>query len=573
MDNILLMAFAILSLSLIFCIITFFIIRNKENKKYKKEINELDVKKNEVIGVPILSEIAKVKELVKTDNLRNKLEYWDNTFKIIKDDKILKLNDLISEADFLISKYDYKKAVKIITAIEIEIESLRIECNKLLEEIKVVTTSEERNRALVTKLKIIYRELKDKFERTKKDFDFIIPSIEKEFNIIDKLFIEFESEMEKNDYVEVEKIILQLDKSIKDFKLVIDDAPSLILSVTSLIPNKINDSLTLYYRMLRDGYPLDYLNVEYNIKEIKEKIDLITEELIKLNLGDYNLQIKTILEYFDNLYIDFEKEKECKDLFRENVKLFEKRVNKLNKLVKNIYLQLDDIKNNYDLKDEDINKFSSLNKKLEKINDDFKILVEYSKNKTFAYSKLNEELEGLKLRISRLQDDLDFRLHSITSMQDDEFRAKEQLIQIQNLLKKSKIKLKSYKIPVIPNGYFLELKEAQDAIREIIKELERKPIAIKTLNVRVDTARDLVFKIYNKTNDLVKTVVLCENLIVYGNRYRSVYQEINSSLSVATDLFNKGQYKKCMDMAMVSISRIDNNILEKANNMFNMYER
>ena len=565
MDNILLMAFAILALSLIFCIITFFVIRKKESKKYKKEINELDIKKNEVIGVPILSEIAKVKELVKTDNLKNKLEDWDVTFKVIKDEKISKLNDLISEADFLIDKNDYKKAVKLITSIEIEIESLKRECNKLLEEIKVVTTSEERNRALVTKLKIVFRELKDKFERTKKDYNFIIENIEKELNYIDGLFIKFEEKMEQNDYVEVEKIIIELDKSIKDIKVIIEDSPSIILSVTSLIPSKIDETITLYYRMLRDGYPLDYLNVEYNIKEIKNKLSLIAEGLKKLFLGDYNLQIKTILEYFDNLYLDFDKEKECKDLFRENVKSLEKKINKINKLVKNIFLQLDDIKSSYDLKEEDINKFSILNKKLEKINEDFKILVEYSKNKTFAYSKLNDELNGLKTKLSRLQDDLDYRLHSITSMQDDEYRAKEQLTQIQNLLKKSKVKLKGYKIPVIPNGYFLELREAQEAIREIIRELDKKPIAIKTLNIRVDTARDLVFKIYNKTNDLVKTVILCEKLIVYGNRYRSVDSEINNALVEASELFNKGQYKKSMDIAISALNKVEDNILERIN--------
>ena len=563
MDNILLMAFAILALSLIFCIITFFVIRKKESKKYKKEINELDIKKNEVIGVPILSEIAKVKELVKTDNLKNKLEDWDVTFKVIKDEKISKLNDLISEADFLIDKNDYKKAVKLITSIEIEIESLKRECNKLLEEIKVVTTSEERNRALVTKLKIVFRELKDKFERTKKDYNFIIENIEKELNYIDGLFIKFEEKMEQNDYVEVEKIIIELDKSIKEIKVIIEDSPSIILSVTSLIPSKIDETITLYYRMLRDGYPLDYLNVEYNIKEIKNKLSLIAEGLKKLFLGDYNLQIKTILEYFDNLYLDFDKEKESKDLFRENVKSLEKKINKINKLVKNIFLQLDDIKSSYDIKEEDINKFSILNKKLEKINEDFKILEEYSKNKTFAYSKLNDELNGLKTKLSRLQDDLDYRLHSITSMQDDEYRAKEQLTQIQNLLKKSKVKLKGYKIPVIPNGYFLELREAQEAIREIIRELDKKPIAIKTLNIRVDTARDLVFKIYNKTNDLVKTVILCEKLIVYGNRYRSVDPEINNALVEASELFNKGQYKKSMDIAINALNKVEDNILER----------
>ena len=46
--------------------------------------------------------------------------------------------------------------------------------------------------------------------------------------------------------------------------------------------------------------------------------------------------------------------------------------------------------------------------------------------------------------------------------------------------------------------YFIELEEAGEAIREIIKELAKKPIVIKILNIRVDTARDLVFKIYKE---------------------------------------------------------------------------
>jgi septation ring formation regulator len=103
-------------------------------------------------------------------------------------------------------------------------------------------------------------------------------------------------------------------------------------------------------------------------------------------------------------------------------------------------------------------------------------------------------------------------------------------------LTQSKNKIKDYKIPVIPNSYFIELEEAGEAIREIIKELEKKPIVIKILNIRVDTARDLVFKIYNKTNDIVKSVIACENLIVYGNRYRTTYKEINDALKADKDV-------------------------------------
>ena len=190
-------------------------------------------------------------------------------------------------------------------------------------------------------------------------------------------------------------------------------------------------------------------------------------------------------------------------------------------------------------------------------------MLAHGKGKTFAYSKLGQELDGLNERLGNLQDDLDNQLRSITSMKDDEYRAKEQLETIQKLLKDSKLKLKDYKIPVIPNSYFIELKETQEAIREVIKELNKKPIVIKILNIRVDTARDLVFKIYNRTNDLIKTSMLTERVILYGNRYRSNYPEIDKSLEKAESLFNKGLYSQSLDISVKAIEQVENGIFEK----------
>ena len=563
MDNIILLAVTTCVVSLILIIVTFSIIKKNQTKKYKKEIEYLDVEKNKLIGVPILSEISKVKELVKTDNLKSKLDDWDNSFKLIKDVKVPMLNDLISEVDYLIDRKDYNSAIKKIAEIEIEINSIKRKSDNLLGEIKLITQSEERNRSIITKLKIIYRELNNKFERTRKDYGEIDAIIEEEFSNIEKKFIEFEKAMDLNDYVEVEKIVIVLEELINKLKDVLERTPSVILMATVLIPTSIDEVMLAYSRMLRDGYPLDYLNVEYNISEIRTKINNIMNSLKNLELLDSEVELKTILEYINSLFVDFDKEKECKDIFRENIKLLKTRIEKINRVVYDIYIQIDDIKLNYNLTDDEINKFSLLNKNLEKINKDYKTLVEQGRGKTFAYSKLVDELNGLNTKLSRLQDDLDFQLHSITSMKDDETRAREQLEAIEKILKQSKMKLKDCKIPVIPSSYFIELSEASEAIREIAKELEKKPIVIKILNVRVDTARDLVFKIYNKTNDLIKSVIFSEKLIVYGNRYRSEFPEVDMMLDEAELLFNKGQYKKSLDLLVSELKKIDSNLLER----------
>ncbi len=550
-------------IALILFLTTYLIIKRTKTSKIKKEIEKLDIERNLLVGVPILTELSKVKDLVKTDNLKEKLNEWDTTFKLIKDDRVPKLTDLITEADYLVSRNEYKGAVKKIANIEMEISELKNKSGALLDELKVITTSAERNRNEITKLKVEYRELQNKFDRTMKDYGSIAKPIALQFENIDKRFTEFEYAMDHNDYVGVEKIVTSLQTMLNDMKITLEEVPQIVLMAEMLIPKKIEEATTTYARMLRDGYPMDYLNVEYNIKEINKKISVIMDKLNILDLGDSILELKTILGYFDDLFKDFDKEKEARNIFRENSKLFKSKIDKTNKIVYNIYLSIDDIRTTYDLKDDDINKFNIINENLELLNKDFKSLIEHSKMHTFAYTKLTLELDGLFNKLMRLNDDLDYQLKSITSMKDDETRAREQLIVIENLLKQTKLKINDYKLPVIPDSYFIELKEAYQAIREINKELDKKPIVIKILNIRVDTARDLVFKIYNKTNDMLKEALMAEKVIVYGNRYRSSYKEIDKSLGDAEVLFKKGQYKQSLNVSINSIQMIERNIKEK----------
>lgn len=565
MNNKLLVPMIVFLIAFCLIIIILIIIQSKRKKKLKQTIEDLDYEKNKLIGVPILSELSKVRELVKTDDLKQKLNEWDETFKDIKEKKIDNLTDLITDADFMVDRKDYKGAIKKIADIEILIESLKKKTDNLLEEVKVITKSEERNRSIITKLKAIYRECESKFERTKKDYGPLTESIETFLEKIDKSFKKFEAYMDKNDYVSVEKIVIDLDKNINTLKEFLDKSPDLVLIATLMIPNKIEETKTLYFRMQRDGFPLDYLNIEYNIKEIENKVANILESMKSFKLENADIELKTMLEYFNTIFNSFDKERESKEIFRENIKKLKKKLEGINKVVYDIYLQMDDIKSTYDLSEAEISKFNIISKNLEKINEDYKVLFEHGKGKTFAYSKLVEELDGLGNRLTRLQDDLDYRLKSITSMKDDEYRAKEQLNMIQNLLIQSKNKLKEYKIPVIPNSYYIELEEAGEAIREIIKELAKKPIVIKILNIRVDTARDLVFKIYNKTNDIVKSVIACEKLITYGNRYRTTYKEIDDALTEAEELFRKGKYKQSMDISIKAISTVDESFISKFN--------
>ena len=194
---------------------------------------------------------------------------------------------------------------------------------------------------------------------------------------------------------------------------------------------------------------------------------------------------------------------------------------------------------------------------------------EFYKNDEQFNKELNDLLKNYAGRPSLLYfaknmtEDLDLSLKSLGNMYDDEQRAREQLSEIEKFLKASKNGIRNYKLPVISDKYFVELNEANEAISEVIKELSKKPIVIKTLNTRVDTARDLVLKLYNTTNDMIKLAALTENCIIYANRYRSSLEEVNDELVIAEKNFFKGNYNEAFLRSLNAISFVDSNTYTK----------
>ena len=388
-------------------------------------------------------------------------------------------------------------------------------------------------------------------------------AIELQLENIEKRFLDFEQVMENNEYDEVVHIVKALDTMVDHMDIIINETPDNLLMANELIPKRIKEIEETVKQMTKEGYPLEYLNIDYNIEEAKKNIETIMDKIKMLNLEGCMFDLKTILDYLDSLFVDFEKERLSRKVYEEINKDFSKKLRKINKTVKEIYNQLDDIKNMYDLKQEDVKIIDDANKDLVEINDDYKNLKSRVKEKTSPYSVVHKEIEDLTVRLKNMEEHLDISLKSLGNMYDDEVRAREQLDEIQEFLKQCKIKIRSYKLPVITKNYFVELSEANEAILEVIKELEKKPIVIKTLNTRVDTARDLVLKLYKTTNEMVKTAMMAEQAIVYGNRYISNYEEVEKGISKATKAFYKGNYKEALDISIKATSIVDEDIYQK----------
>lgn len=569
-DNLTLIIVTVVIVAIILIVVVIYFIRSSKTKRIKKILENLDIERNKIESSPIIPELAKVESFLNNPKLEVMYKEWSERLQNIKDIQIPKLTDMILEAEYSLSQKDYKSTVYKIAKLEMELYKVRTNSEFLLGEIKEITSSEERSREIITEFKIKFRNLHQKFQETKPEYAAMAEVVQKQFEIISKRFEDFETIMDNNEYTEVNEIIKVINDLLNHMNIVIEEVPSIVLLAYSVIPKRITEVGDIYSIMVKSGYPLDYLNVEYNIDEANKKIGDIIVRTKNLNLEDSLFELKVLLDYFDSLFSDFEKEKIARASYTDSNLTFKNKLTKINSVVDDIFSQIDDIKHIYNLSDDDIEILKVINNELKELNANYNLLSDHAiNNNAFAFSKLLKELEGLGLTLAKLEDKLDNSLDAIGSMRDDEVRARQQLDEIKVILKDSKLKMREFNLPYIPQSYYVELKEASSAIREIIKELDKKPITISILNTRVDTARDLVLKLFTRTEELIKNAAFAETILVYGNRFRSSYDGLSNKLNLSEQLFLKGEYQKSLELTISLLNKIEPGIYEKLVYMYN----
>ena len=565
MDRItfILIALLVWIVTIILVIVVLNVINNKEKKKLKAEIEKLEKGKNMIISASMLSELNKVEALVNNDEMKEKLDDWKARFNDIKDKDMPKITETINEIEELFLEKNFKDLKGLVLKADFDLNNLKTKASFLLDEIKDVTLSEERNRETITKLKAQYREILSTYKDYENEYEIVKVPLELQFENIEKLFNAFEVSMEQNAYTEVGRIVKAIADVIGNLKVIIEETRPIVSLGKSLIPKKEDDIKNIYDKMTREGYNLEYLNIDANIEEANKKIKDIFGRLNVLNVEDSLFELKTMHDYFDSLYADFDKERYSKKIYEDYSRSILIKATKLEKVNNELYKKIGDIKYSYDLTDDEVSVISEIKDEIMNIRASYDKVVDIARSKTLAYSKLAREMEIINSRLVKTEEKLNGALKTLGSLKEDELRAREQLEEIKRILSQTKEKIRSYKLPIVPKNYYVEMSEAMEAINELVKELDKRPISIKILNLRVDTARDLVLKVYNTVNETVKTAKMSETAIVYGNRYRVTNKEVDFGLIKAENAFFKGNFKNSLENAINAINIVEPGIHKK----------
>ena len=137
------------------------------------------------------------------------------------------------------------------------------------------------------------------------------------------------------------------------------------------------------------------------------------------------------------------------------------------------------------------------------------------------------------------------------------------MVKLQLLVNEMKNKIMKYRLPSIDDKFEKDIRDANVYIEDIRQYLEETPLNVEGLNKCLDEAIDYIYTLFNSVNNLVGIADMVESAIVFGNKYRSEYPEIDSELTRAELCFTNGQYTKSLKIAIAAIERLHPGAYEK----------
>lgn len=526
-------------------------------KMYRKEIIELENRMNAIKTLPIQYRLGRVKGIGKNmPEVLEKYELYESEFNKLN---VFQNNDIMPLINEIDEQLFYRKltgARKKIVKLKNEIDDYENKAQDLLKKIEVITEIENVQRVAIIKIKEKYRAASDNFAAVRFKIEDFVPAIPAIFDDIDSRFVTLEDMMNNQRFDEAQSFAAKIEKDIDLLAANLRDLPTYISIVRKYIPKRLEELYAIIEDMKEKDFSIEKLNASVRYNKIHADLENTIQAIKDLRLENVGSSIEVMTDELNGLGADLEKEQAAFNQYEEARNNCYRHIGRLDDGLKRTVSSLAELQRNYLLSDYNIT-IDEDYKNFKPIIDDLEEITTVIESKDFSYSTLIEEFDQLVKRCQPFDDALVKYNELENSLRLQEKRALDELDNINIVLLEIKSEIKNKHLPMINESYKDYIDDSYQKADEILKFIRHRPIDLERLSLQVDAARDVIYKLYDNVHNLIVTAEMVEEAIIYGNRYRSSFLEVNTELTKAELLFRNGEYTKALSTAVDIIEKIN----------------
>ncbi|PXX77483.1 septation ring formation regulator EzrA [Dielma fastidiosa] len=531
-------------------------------KKVKKQLNEAEMNYNSLKSIPLPFKLNKAVALSRVNSaVAESVERSRNEFDIVQE-QLKEASVYLGEIDDLIYVHKVKQAKRQLKELQELLENCSVGVHKLSTSLDNILEQESAQREQINKLKNQFRIDKEIIRDNRENYNSGIEVLEARVTSIEKMFSTFEEWMFASEFAKAGTQQVEISEAMKELEQLMDEFPALYEEAKLSLPKAIDETGYVYAQARNQGVYLEHLEAKRNLETVTA---MLKDDLGRLAEGQIEGVMYSLLECekrLQQLKEQIDREVKASEDFTAS---YEPLLNDIQTMNENI-IKLRDLYEKVKIRFG----FENLNDSLDAIDRMMsEVLIardklkESTANQAIPATTLMLSMNELKQHCKELLDELGKVKKKLDTACADEERAKKQLLKLQLIVNEITVKINKNRLPSISLKYEEDLRKANLIINEINCLLEATPLDVARLNEKLKEAIDFVYTLFNSVNNLVGMAIMVENTIVFGNRYRSTYPEIDSELTRAELCFRNGQYTKALKIAIQTIEKLHPGSYEK----------
>lgn len=549
-------------IALIALIILTIVIMALRKKKARKMLEDMELRYNTLKGVPLAFKLNKAVALSRVNEMiAEAVDSCKSAFDIVQE-KLKDCSVQLAEIDDLIYVHKSKKARNKMQELEEDLKVCEENVNKINEKLDGILEQENEQRVHINRLKEKFRSLKKKIADNKTSYNQSNEYLDKEIVRIEKMFSSFEEWMFASEFNKAADQQKEIGDAIKALEELTDVLPSMYERAKGVLPRAIDEVGYNYAQARNKGIYLEHLEVKRNLEVIS---DMLKNDLNKLrngdpqgvheDLNDCEKRIVQLQEQISKEEKAFEEVSSNIDILYDSIRTINQDVEDIEKLYGKVYERFGF--ENWTLR------LKETSEKLAALNDMKRSVDRIMSEHSVPYSTLLISYRELEQSTAVFAGEVVEMKTKLNNACSDEERAKKQLVKLQLIVNEIQVKMRKHRLPSVSQKYEEDLHKAERMIKDIKVILDNSPLDVKELNKELKVAIDYIYTLYNSVNNLVGMAIMVENTIVFGNRYRSTYPEIDSELTRAELCFRNGQYTKALKIGIQCIEKMHPGAYEK----------
>lgn len=526
-------------------------------KIYRQEILDLQNQINGIKILPLQYRLGRVQSIAKNmPEVAEEYEQFTKDFEKITEFQKNELGVLVNEVDeslFYGKTHGIKKKLALIHEMTQRYDH---DAKDLLTRIEKVTEIENIQRVEIIRVKGKYREVGNEYEKIRVKVEEFVPHALEMFKELDDDFVKLETLMNNQMFADAKNFTEEIENRIDSLQENLKDLPSYVYVVSDLLPSKIDKVDELITSLEGDEYALEEMNIAARRQEVDEQMEESIAHVKNVDIKGAAEVLEPLTGLIEELVIDLGKELDSYKQFKEKWRESYNELQRLTDVYQNTMKEYRRLITEFVIDEEEV-VISKKYEEFKQIQKDANDLIEQMESGHFAYANMLEHVENLYDRMMEHDTYLEEFEKQKEDIETKNQKTEELLENINIVLLEIKSEIKNEHLPLVNDSYRDYIADSYNKVEEIKRFKAHKPVVLNELCAKVEGARDVIYKLYDNVHNMIVTAGMVEDAIVYANRYRSMFLEVNTELTKAEVLFRNGEYRNALQVAVDILERLE----------------